>query len=321
MTQPENEPKQDQQEQQEQQEQRNQQDQQAEPGFNQDLEQTLPPAIVAGAIAAALAEDLGLSGDITSSATIPANRRASCTIAAREHGTIAGLALARRAFEQLDPACRITALVTDGAAVTPGSIVARIEGNARALLSAERVALNFMGRMSGIATLTRRYVDATTGTGARIVDTRKTTPGMRALEKYAVRAGGGMNHRAGLFDAVLIKDNHIAIAGGIAAAIMAARARAGHMVKIEVEVDTLSQLGEVLAHKVDAVLLDNMTVQELETAVSMASGSFLLEASGGVTLESVGAIARTGVDLISVGALTHSAPVLDLGFDFESRSG
>jgi nicotinate-nucleotide pyrophosphorylase (carboxylating) len=194
-------------------------------------------------------------------------------------------------------------------------------GNARALLSAERVALNFLGRMSGIATLTQRYVDAISGTGARIVDTRKTTPGLRAFEKYAVRCGGGQNHRAGLYDAILIKDNHIVAAKSIGGAIAAARERAGHMVKIEVEVDSLAQLNEALAHKIDAVLLDNMPTDELRKAVRKVGGRALTEASGGVTLETVRAIAETGVDLISVGALTHSAPVLDIGLDFEMTGG
>ena len=192
-----------------------------------------------------------------------------------------------------------------------------MSGRARALLTAERVALNFMGRMSGIATLTRAYVDRVAGTRAHIIDTRKTTPGLRAFEKYAVRAGGGMNHRVGLFDAILIKDNHIVAAGGVAAAIEAARARAGHMVKIEVEVDTFDQLDEVLKHEVDAVLLDNMTPDQLREAVHRVAGRAITEASGGVTLDTVRAIADSGVDLISSGALTHSAPVLDLGLDFE----
>ena len=200
-------------------------------------------------------------------------------------------------------------------------MVAEISGNARALLSAERVALNYMGRMSGIATLTRQYVDLVRGTRASIVDTRKTTPGLRAFEKYAVRCGGGRNHRTGLFDAILIKDNHIVAAGGVAKAISAARAAAGHMVKVEVEVDTLEQLDIVLSHDVDAVLLDNMTPAELTKAVKRVDGKCLTEASGGVNLDTVRAIAQSGVDLISVGALTHSAAVLDLGLDFrQSRA-
>ncbi len=277
----------------------------------------LSPVLIAGAVAAALAEDLGLAGDVTTDACIPAEARAKAVIAARQPGVIAGLAVAEAAFRHLDPAVRFEALSPDGSNVARGAIVARIEGSARAVLTAERVALNFMGRMSGIATLTRAYADAIAGTKARIIDTRKTTPGLRAFEKYAVRAGGGMNHRVGLFDAVLIKDNHIVAAGGVGSAIGAARARVGHMVKIEIEVDTLDQLNEALTHKIDAVLLDNMSLDQLREAVRIVAGRVLTEASGGVTLETVRAIAETGVDLISAGALTHSAPVLDLGLDFE----
>ncbi len=283
---------------------------------------SLAPQTVQTAVAAALAEDLGLLGDLTSTATIPATHEAVCQIAARETGVIAGLDLAREAFGQVNGACKFTPLLSDGDVAAPGAIVARVAGPARALLTAERVALNFMGRLSGIASLTRAYVDEVKGTKARIADTRKTTPGLRALEKYAVRIGGGMNHRAGLYDAVLIKDNHIAIAGGVTPAIEAARAGVGHMVKIEIEVDTLEQLADILAHarKIDAVLLDNMTPQQLSQGVAMVDGRLITEASGGVSLKTVRAIAQSGVDLISVGALTHSATVLDLGFDFESRS-
>jgi nicotinate-nucleotide pyrophosphorylase (carboxylating) len=217
----------------------------------------------------------------------------------------------------MDPSVVFTHVKADGDRLAPDEIVARISGNARAILTGERVALNYLGRMSGIATLTRLYADAIDGTKAVIVDTRKTTPGLRAFEKYAVRCGGGQNHRTGLFDAVLIKDNHIVAAGGVEAAIARARARAGHMVKIEIEVDTLEQLDLVLKHKVDAVLLDNMPPATLREAVTRVAGRALTEASGGINLETVRAIAETGVDLISVGALTHSAPVLDLGLDFE----
>ena len=276
----------------------------------------LPQPLVAAAIAAALTEDLGLLGDITTNATVPASARADAVIAARKPGVVCGLQLAEAAFRALDPAPRFEIVTPDGATVEPGAVIARISGNARALLTAERVALNFMGRMSGIATLTRRYVDGVKGMSAKITDTRKTTPGLRAFEKYAVRCGGGQNHRSGLFDAVLIKDNHIVAAGGLAKAIESARALAGHMVKIEVEVDTLDQLEEVLRHKIDAVLLDNMTTAQLTKAVDLVAGRCLTEASGGVNLDTVRAIAETGVDLISVGALTHSAPVLDLGLDF-----
>ena len=278
---------------------------------------TLAAPLIARAIEAALAEDLGLAGDITTDATIPANAEARATIGARKPGVIAGLALAEASFRSLDPEARFEALISDGDTVAANDIVARVAGNARALLSAERVALNYLGRLSGIATLTRRYVEAVAGTGVRIVDTRKTTPGLRAFEKYAVRCGGGHNHRTGLFDAILIKDNHIIAAGGIGNAIEAARAHAGHMVKIEIEVDSLAQLEDVLGHRVDAVLLDNMTPAMLRKAVKLVGGRVITEASGGVTLDTVRGIAETGVNLISVGALTHSAPVLDLGLDFE----
>jgi nicotinate-nucleotide pyrophosphorylase (carboxylating) len=276
----------------------------------------LPRHLVETAVAAALAEDLGHAGDITTNATIPATARAEAVIAARKPGVVSGLALAEAAFRALDPAVRLEVVIDDGGRIAAGAVIARIEGPARAILSAERVGLNFMGRMSGIATLTRAYADRIAGTRAVIADTRKTTPGLRAFEKYAVRCGGGRNHRSGLFDAVLIKDNHIVAAGGVEAAICAARAAVGHLVKIEVEVDTLVQLEQVLRHPVDAVLLDNMSLDDLRRAVAMTGGRVLTEASGGVTLETVRGIAETGVDLISVGALTHSAPVLDLGLDF-----
>jgi nicotinate-nucleotide pyrophosphorylase (carboxylating) len=277
----------------------------------------LPALLVARAVADALAEDLGLAGDVTTAATVPADARASAVVAARRPGVVAGLALAEAAFRALDTEVEFAPRVADGSTVAPGAVLARVEGAARALLTAERVALNFLGRLSGIATLTRRYVDAVAGTRATIVDTRKTTPGLRAFEKYAVRCGGGRNHRSGLFDAILIKDNHIAAAGGLAPAIERARAYAAHMIKIEVEVDTLVQLEEALRHPIDAVLLDNMSPAQLCEAVGIVAGRVLTEASGGVDLDTVRAIAETGVDLISVGALTHSAPVLDLGLDFE----
>lgn len=276
----------------------------------------LPKPLIDAAVRAALAEDLGLAGDITTAATVPADAVAEAVIAARKPGVVSGCDVARTAFEMVDPETIVDAVRADGAAVRPGDVIARIKGKARAMLTAERVALNFMGRMSGISTLTRRYADAVAGTSARIVDTRKTTPGLRAFEKYAVRCGGGHNHRTGLFDAVLIKDNHIVAAGGIDQAIERARAAAGHMVKIEVEVDTLEQLDAVLRHKVDAVLLDNMSPDILKKAVKRVAGRCLTEASGGVSLDTVTAIAATGVDMISVGALTHSAPVLDIGLDF-----
>ena len=278
----------------------------------------LPRQLVDTAVARALAEDLGLAGDITTQATIPAQTRAGGAIAARKPGVIAGMQLVEAAFKALDPNASFEVLVADGGQVAAGGAIARVAGNARALLAAERVALNFLGHLSGIATLTRRYVEKVAGTRARIIDTRKTTPGLRVLEKHAVRAGGGLNHRFGLFDAILIKDNHIAAAGGIGRAMAGVRKRAGHMVKIEVEVTTLKELDEALAHKPDAVLLDNMPVAMLKAAVGKVAGRAIIEASGGVSLETVREIADTGVDLISVGALTHSAPNLDVGLDFES---
>ena len=298
---------------------------------------TLAPGLIARAVADALAEDLGLAGDITTDATVPAKATAKAAFVARKPGVVSGLAVAQATFAALDPKAKFTPVAADGDAVLPGAVIATVSGPARAILTGERVALNFMGRMSGIATLTRAYVDAVAGTRAAIVDTRKTTPGLRAFEKYAVRCGGGMNHRAGLFDAILIKDNHIAACGGLEPALRAARARAGHLVKIEVEVDTLAQLDEVLALTfaggpksgtakspgaraclADVVLLDNMTPAHLREAVARVAGRLLTEASGGVSLATVRAIAETGVDLISVGALTHSASVLDLGLDFEA---
>lgn len=279
----------------------------------------LPGPLVDTAVGAALAEDLGLLGDITTNATVAAEATAKAAIAAREGGVVAGLQLAEAAFRALDPGTAFDIRIGDGGLVKAGETLAVVAGHARALLTAERVALNYLGRLSGIATLTRAYVDAVAGTKAKIADTRKTTPGLRALEKYAVRCGGGQNHRTGLFDAVLIKDNHIVAAGGLSRAIEAARMAAGHMIKIEVEVDTLEQLDEVLKHKVDAVLLDNMTAAQLAVAVSRIGGRCVAEASGGVNLQTVRQIAESGVDLISVGALTHSAPVLDLGLDFRPK--
>ena len=275
----------------------------------------LPKHLVVEAVRAALAEDLGRAGDITTQATIPATARATAVIAAREDGVIAGLALAREAFSQMDAAIAFEACVEDGAHVAAGAVIARVNGSARGVLSAERVALNYLGRLSGVATLTARFADKIAHTKARVCDTRKTTPLLRSFEKYAVRCGGGANHRFGLDDAMLIKDNHIAVAGGVTAALRAAKVFAGHLVKIEIEVDTLGQLREVLAEGADAVLLDNMSLGELREAVAMVAGRMICEASGGVTLESVAGIAETGVDLISVGALTHSARVLDLGLD------
>ncbi|MEM8974615.1 MAG: carboxylating nicotinate-nucleotide diphosphorylase [Pseudomonadota bacterium] len=280
---------------------------------------SLPPQLIKTTVAAALAEDLGLAGDVTTNSVIAPHWTATASINSREHGTVSGLDVACEAFRQLDPDTDLNVAASDGEQVSPGDTVMTIAGNARAILSAERIALNFLGRMSGIATLTSRYAAAIAGTTATIVDTRKTTPGLRAFEKYAVRCGGGMNHRVGLFDAVLIKDNHIAIAGGVAQAVAAAKQHAGHMVKIEVEVDTLEQLDEALANPVDAVLLDNMPPEVLRQAVDRCAGKIITEASGGINLETVRAVAEAGVDLISVGALTHSVTVLDFGLDSDVR--
>jgi nicotinate-nucleotide pyrophosphorylase (carboxylating) len=276
----------------------------------------LPPFLVERAVAAALEEDLGQAGDITTDPIIPAHATAEAEVVARKDGVIAGLDLAAASFKALDPDAQFVAGVADGAHATAGARIARIQGKARALLSAERVALNYLGHLSGIATLTAAYVAAIEGTKARIACTRKTTPGLRAFEKYAVRAGGGIHHRFGLYDAVLVKDNHIAAAGGLAQALAKLRARTGHLVKVEVEVDTLDQLCEALHFPIDAVLLDNMDVATLKKAVALVNGRLLTEASGGVNLETVRKIAETGVDLISVGALTHSAPRLDLALEW-----
>jgi nicotinate-nucleotide pyrophosphorylase (carboxylating) len=277
----------------------------------------LPGSVVDKAVADALAEDLGSGGDITTNATVPSGVRSTSVIAARQAGTVAGVQLAEAAFKMLDPFVEFTVVVGDGQRVAAGGVIARIAGEARTLLTAERTALNFLGHLSGIATLTARYVAAVEGTRARIVDTRKTTPGLRALEKFAVRCGGGVNHRFGLFDAVLIKDNHIIAAGGIGPALERARQHSGHMVKVEIEVSSLDEVDQALQLDPDALLLDNMPVELLTAAVKEVAGRVVTEASGGVTLDSVRAIADTGVDLISVGALTHSAPVLDIGLDFD----
>ncbi len=279
----------------------------------------LNPLLIEDSVRRALEEDLGRAGDITTTATIPASAGARAVIASREAGVIAGLPMAEAAFHMIAPGLRFTALMGDGSHVSPGDVVAEIEGSARAVLSAERVALNFLGRLSGIATLTNHFVQQVAGTECRIVCTRKTTPGLRAFEKYAVRCGGGFNHRYGLDDAVLIKDNHIAVAGGVVAALRAAKASVGHLVKIEIEVDTLAQLHDVLAEGADVVLLDNMGVDQLREAVALVEGAMLTEASGGVNLDTVAAIAATGVDMVSVGALTHSPRVLDLGLDIQVR--
>ncbi len=277
----------------------------------------LPLILVEATVRAALAEDLGRAGDVTTQAIIPASATARAAIVARDSGVVAGLSAARAAFALTERDILFEARANDGARVEPGTPIAHVSGPARAILSAERVALNFLGGLSGVATLTARYVSAIAGAPARICDTRKTTPLLRALEKYAVRCGGGANHRFGLDDAVLIKDNHVAVAGGVTAALRAAKAHVGHLVKVEIEVDTLDQLREALDEGADAVLLDNMTLDELRSAVALVSGRMICEASGGVTLSNVAEIAKTGVDLISVGALTHSAPALDVGLDIE----
>jgi nicotinate-nucleotide pyrophosphorylase (carboxylating) len=279
----------------------------------------LSPLAIDEAVHRALDEDLGRAGDITSLATIPETTRARAILVARQVGVIAGLPLGLATFQRLSHEVDVQAHVRDGATVAAGQRVLTISGPARTILTAERTSLNFVGRLSGVATLTADYVRRTEGTRMRICCTRKTTPGLRALEKYAVRCGGGFNHRFGLDDAILIKDNHIAVAGGIRAVLERARSHAGHLVKIEIEVDTLTQLREVLdTGLADAVLLDNMNVATLREAVELAAGRVALEASGGVTLESISAIAATGVDYASCGALTHSAPNLDCALDMDA---
>ena len=275
----------------------------------------LPDLLIEPQVRAALIEDLGRAGDVTAAACLPAGETLSVVFAARQEGRIAGLACARLALAALDPTIRFGIAIHDGHDAEAGAILARAEGDARAILSAERVALNFTSRLCGVATLTRAYVRAVAHTEARIVCTRKTTPGLRALEKYAVRCGGGVNHRFGLDDAILIKDNHIAACGGVGKALERARAACGHLMKIEVEVDRLDQLDEALPHRPDVILLDNFALADLREAVRRVAGAVSLEASGGVSLATVAAIAETGVDAISVGALTHSAPILDIGLD------
>lgn len=275
----------------------------------------LPDLLIRPVVEATLAEDLGRAGDVTAQACIPADAKFAAVFRTRGDGRVAGLSCARLALHALDPDASFEALAQDGEDAAPGDVLARVHGNARAVLSAERTALNLLGRMSGVATLTRAFVRAVEGTGCRIADTRKTTPGLRSLEKYAVRCGGGINHRFGLDDAILIKDNHVAACGGVGAALERARAAAGWLTSVEVEVDGLAQLDEALPFRPDVVMLDNFSLEDLRTAVGLAKGRVRLEASGGVRLETVRAIAETGVDAISVGALTHSAPVLDIGLD------
>ncbi|MEE2691174.1 MAG: carboxylating nicotinate-nucleotide diphosphorylase [Pseudomonadota bacterium] len=276
----------------------------------------LPDFLIDEAVARALKEDLGDAGDITTNAVVPSGRQAKAVVAARKPGVIAGVGPARAAFRLIDPSLSVRVEKGDGARIAAGETCIAVEGRARSILSAERVALNFLGHLSGVATATAALVDETRGTGAKIVCTRKTTPGLRAFEKHAVRCGGGFNHRFGLYDAAMIKDNHIAAAGGVAPALKSAREALGHMVKIEIEVDSLAQLEEALKEGADVVLLDNMPPETLKQAVEMNAGRAVLEASGNVTARTVRAIAETGVDCISSGWITHSAPSLDLGLDF-----
>jgi len=276
---------------------------------------SLPPLLYEPLIRRALEEDLGRAGDLTSDAILPPDLTAEAAVVARKAGRIAGLPAAVSAFSILDPTLHVELRSADGRDAAAGETLAVVRGAARSILSAERTALNLLGRLCGVATATRDLVALVAPHGTRIVCTRKTTPGLRALEKYAVRAGGGSNHRFGLDDAVLIKDNHVALAGGIRPAVERARAHVGHLVKIEVEVDSLEQLGEALDLKVDVVLLDNMSLETLREAVRMAKGKALTEASGGITPQTAPAVAATGVDMISVGWLTHSSPALDVALD------
>jgi nicotinate-nucleotide pyrophosphorylase (carboxylating) len=276
----------------------------------------ISPLEIDEAVARALAEDLGRAGDVTSAATIPEDLAAHANVVARGEGLIAGLPLVATTFRKLAPSIEITGDVRDGSTVKKSQVLMHVHGPARAVLAAERVALNFLGHLSGVATATNAFVRRIAHTDTRVTCTRKTTPGLRALEKYAVRCGGGFNHRFGLDDAILIKDNHIAVAGGIAAVLKRAKAAAGHLVKIEIEVDSLAQLEEVLAAGgADVVLLDNMSPQTLRQAVEIVMGRLVTEASGGVTLDTIAAIAESGVDYVSTGWITHSAPNLDVALD------
>ena len=276
---------------------------------------TLLPHQYEPLLLAALTEDMG-AGDVTTLLTVPEDATATAIILAKAEGVIAGLTVACRTFTLLDPTISIRFAVSDGAKVTPGTVLATLSGPAQSLLTAERVALNVLQRMSGTATLTRKFVEAVSGTSARIVDTRKTTPGMRMLEKYAVRVGGGFNHRYGLGDAVLIKDNHLAAGGGVRATVERARAQAPHTMKIEVECKNRVEVDEAIAARADIILLDNMPLALLAEAVAAIGDKAITEASGGVNLQTVSGIAKTGVNIISVGALTHSAPALDISLDF-----
>ena len=280
---------------------------------------TLSPVMIKQAVIAALQEDLGLAGDLTSDATIPADAQATAVMNTRENGTIAGINIAKAAFEEIDSSISFEALVKDGDVVKAGQDVARITGLARAVLGAERVALNYICHLSGIATYTSQFAQRIAHTKARVCCTRKTIPGLRSFEKYAVKCGGGSNHRYGLDDAILIKDNHIAVAGGVKAAIDGARAFAGHLVKIEVEVDTLEQLKVVLDAGADVVMLDNMSLDQLREGVAMVDGRIPIEASGNVNIDTIKDIAETGVDMISTSKITMSAPTLDLGLDIKIK--
>jgi nicotinate-nucleotide pyrophosphorylase (carboxylating) len=278
----------------------------------------LSPLEIDDVVTRALAEDLGRAGDVTSTATIPEDSTADAIVVARKAGIIAGLPLVASTFRKLAPDVTISPHVRDGANVAAKTALMQVTGPARAVLAAERVALNLLGHLSGVATATHEFVRRVKGTRTRICCTRKTTPGLRAIEKYAVRCGGGFNHRFGLDDAMLIKDNHIAVAGGIRAVLERARGSAGHLVKIEIEVDGLDQLAEVLAIGLaDAVLIDNMNIADMRKAVAMVGGRFPLEASGGITLDTIEAVASTGVDYASSGWITHSAPNLDVALDIE----
>lgn len=276
----------------------------------------LPTLVIEPLVRAALLEDLGRAGDLTTDSIIDADAHAGVRLVAREAGVVAGTACAVLAWTLVDPRIAVTFEVEDGARIQPGGVIASVSGPARGILSGERVALNFLGHLSGVATGTARIADAIAHTRARVCDTRKTIPGLRTLQKHAVRAGGGANHRFGLDDAVLIKDNHIAVAGGVTEAVTRARAQVGHLVKLEVEVDSLDQLRELLPLPVDAVLLDNMGPATLREAVGLVDGRLITEASGRITPETAVPIAEAGVDLISVGWLTHSARVLDVGLDY-----
>ena len=276
----------------------------------------VPLPLIDNLIRRSLAEDLGDSGDITSAAIVAEEAQASAMISARAAGVLAGVYVASRVFNLVDKTLRVTHRAIDGASVEPGDVVLEVSGPARAILASERVALNFLGHLSGIATATAEIATVVKGTKAKVCCTRKTTPGLRVLEKYAVRCGGGVNHRFGLYDAILIKDNHIAISGGVSEAVRAAKTKAGHMINIEVEVDTLDQLDEALSAGAQIVWLDNMTPEQLKEAVARTDGRALTEASGSITTNVARAIAESGVDLISVGWITHSAPCLDLGLDF-----